>query len=175
MDLHISVSLIDLLALAWAGGRPAADLFIRDCKVAFDPSEEDPCFGRLTLELIKPCHFLDGKRCRDYPGRPIACALFPESRFVTGEVDLKAVVGEVLEGATPSAEGIVRLPLQRLEMLLWERFSRGGYIDEWKTKIERLDEAGLGPLEGVKRTIDQTASVTQGSPVGWLISLTGTN
>ena len=50
-------------------------------------------------------------------------------------------------------------------MLLWERFSRGGYIDEWKTKIERLDEAGLGPLEGVKRTIDQTASVTQGSPV----------
>jgi len=32
--------------------------------------------------LKKPCPFLDGKKCSIYPGRPIACALFPEYLFI---------------------------------------------------------------------------------------------
>jgi Fe-S-cluster containining protein len=64
-------------------GRRAFDLFKDHCKFGVDPlDEKDPWIGRLTVELRKPCAFLDGKRCGIYAGRPVACALFPEAFFI---------------------------------------------------------------------------------------------
>lgn len=47
-------------------------------------NEGEPWLGRISIELRKPCSFLDGKKCSIYPGRPIACALFPEYNFMVG-------------------------------------------------------------------------------------------
>ena len=81
--LHVSISLIDLVALSLTSGRRAMELFRRDVKIGFDPIHgSEPWIGRLCLELKKPCPFLDGKKCSLYRGRPIACALFPEYRFL---------------------------------------------------------------------------------------------
>jgi hypothetical protein len=81
--LHVSVSLVDLVALSLISGQRAAELFRRGIKIGFDPiHENEPWIGRLCLELRKPCPFLDGKECCIYRGRPIACALFPEYCFL---------------------------------------------------------------------------------------------
>jgi Fe-S-cluster containining protein len=70
-NLHISISLIDLVAISLVSGRKATDLFKRDIKIGFDPLQESEAWiGRVTLELKKPCHFLGGKECSIYPGRP---------------------------------------------------------------------------------------------------------
>jgi Fe-S-cluster containining protein len=82
-DLHISISLIDLIAFSLVSGQKASDLFRQYLKIGFDPLyEKEPWIGRISMELKKPCHFLDGKKCSIYPGRPIACTLFPESCFI---------------------------------------------------------------------------------------------
>lgn len=82
-NLHISISLIDLVAISLVSGRKATDLFKKVIKVGFDPLQESEAWiGRVTLELEKPCHFLDGKECSIYPGRPVVCALFPEYCFI---------------------------------------------------------------------------------------------
>jgi len=80
LDLHITISLVDLIAISMTSGRRASDLFKDHCKLGFDPlDEKEPWIGRLTVELRKPCSFLDGKKCGVYAGRPVACALFPEA------------------------------------------------------------------------------------------------
>ncbi len=85
-DLHISISLIDLLALSWASGRKVSEHFERDTKIGFDPiKDQEPWIGRISLELKMPCNFLNQKICSIYPGRPIACALFPEYSILTGK------------------------------------------------------------------------------------------
>lgn len=82
-DLHISISLIDLIAFSLVSGQKASDLFRQYLKIGFDPLyEKEPWIGRVSMELKKPCHFLEGKKCSIYPGRPIACALFPEVCFI---------------------------------------------------------------------------------------------
>jgi len=81
--LHVSVTLVDLVALSLASGQRAAELFKREIKIGFDPIDENhPWVGRVSLELKKPCRFLHGKECSVYPGRPMACALFPEYWFM---------------------------------------------------------------------------------------------
>ncbi len=83
--LHISISLVDLLAISSTSNQKASDLFKKDCKIGFDPIEEgEPWLGRISIELKKPCSFLDGKECSVYQGRPMACALFPEYSFMVG-------------------------------------------------------------------------------------------
>jgi Fe-S-cluster containining protein len=83
--LHISISLVDLLAISSNSNEKASDLFKKECKIGFDPIEEgEPWLGRIFIELKKPCSFLDGKVCSVYRGRPIACALFPEYSFMVG-------------------------------------------------------------------------------------------
>jgi Fe-S-cluster containining protein len=83
--LHISISLVDLLAISSASNQNAFSLFKKDCKIGFDPIEEgEPWLGQISIELKKPCPFLDEKKCSVYPGRPIACALFPEYSFFVG-------------------------------------------------------------------------------------------
>jgi len=82
-DLHISISLVDLIAFSSVSGQKASDLFNQYLKIGFDPlHEKDPWIGRISMELKKPCPFLEGKTCSIYPQRPIACALFPESCFI---------------------------------------------------------------------------------------------
>jgi len=82
-NLHVSVSLIDLIALSLTSGQSAAELLRKEVKIGFDPiHENEPWIGRLCLELKKPCPFLDGKKCSLYRGRPITCALFPEYHFL---------------------------------------------------------------------------------------------
>jgi Fe-S-cluster containining protein len=83
--LHISISLIDLIAVSIISGQKPSDLFKKDCKAGFDPIDErEPWVGRISIELKKPCPFLDEKACSVYPSRPTACALFPEYSFIEG-------------------------------------------------------------------------------------------
>jgi hypothetical protein len=71
--LHISISLVDLLAISSTLNQKAFDLFKRDCKIGFDPFEgQEPWLGRVSIELKKPCSFLDGKECSLYRGSPMA-------------------------------------------------------------------------------------------------------
>ena len=90
--LHITISLVDLIAVSMTSGRRTLDLFKDHCKLGFDPlDEKEPWIGRLSLELRKPCSLLDGKKCGVYAGRPVACALFPEAFFIVegGETALR--------------------------------------------------------------------------------------
>lgn len=116
-DLHICVTLVDLMALSLSSGRRVSDLFREACKIGFDPlSEEDPWVGRLSLELKKPCPFLVGKYCAHYSGRPIACALFPESFFVLhGPESLRA---KEFFQPFPCATSPCTIPPKRKEILL---------------------------------------------------------
>jgi len=213
-DLHISVSLVDLLAISWISGREVSDIYGEDCRIGFDPIEEDPWVGRLSLELKKPCHYLDGKICVVYAGRPIACALFPESRFLGGDletgvrsdlfrkfpclqkpcfisfqrretiqrllemsveegflsdfylfgispflVDLKNIAAEGLGGIVLSEKEVAKIPHHRMETLLLQRLSEGGYLSHWETKIEALAQEGFDVLGRMKKWTDPMAAV----------------
>jgi Fe-S-cluster containining protein len=206
-DLHISVSLVDLIAFSLVSGQKASDLFRQYLKIGFDPfSEKEPWIGRISLELKKPCHFLDGKKCSIYPGRPIAYALFPESCFIVENpeallkkdlfqnlpciqnlwfvsfqrretlqqlfemsvkeaflsdfylfglspflLDLKNVAEKGLEGVNISDKGKAKIPHHRIEEIILQRFFEGGYWNEWKSKIEKLDQTnGLDVLARMK-------------------------
>jgi Fe-S-cluster containining protein len=82
-SLHVSISLVDLVALSPVSGQKPTELLRRNVKIGFDPiHENEPWIGQVSLELKKPCHFLEGKECSIYPDRPIACALFPEYWFL---------------------------------------------------------------------------------------------
>jgi len=64
-NLHISISLVDLVALSLISGQRATELFGRNVKIGFDPiHENEPWIG------------------------PIACALFPEYCFVVEHPEL---------------------------------------------------------------------------------------
>ena len=85
-DLHVSISLVDLVSISWTSGEKVSYVFKRFCKLGFDPVRDgDPWLGRLSLELKKPCLFLKGKACAIYRGRPVSCALFPEAFFLSEE------------------------------------------------------------------------------------------
>ncbi len=82
-DLHIATSLVDLVAISDVSGQQVSEIFKNHCKIGFDPlGEAEAWVGRVTIELVKPCHFLEGGKCGVYPGRPIACALFPEAYLI---------------------------------------------------------------------------------------------
>lgn len=116
-DLHISVSLVDLIALSLSSGKRVSDLFRDDCQIGFDPlSEEDPWVGRLTIELKKPCPFLRKKDCAHYSGRPLACALFPEAFFVLHGPDW--LHGKEFFKAFPCVTRPCAIPPKRREILL---------------------------------------------------------
>jgi Fe-S-cluster containining protein len=82
-SLHVSISLVDLVAFSLISVRKPTDLFRRNVKIGFDPMDEnDPWIGQVSLELKEPCPFLGGKECSIYAGRPIVCFLFPEYGFM---------------------------------------------------------------------------------------------
>jgi len=80
--LHVSVSIVDLVAAALLTGIKASLLFRAHYKIGASPMKENPWIQRFVLELKKPCPFLTGKDCGIYGGRPITCALFPEAFFL---------------------------------------------------------------------------------------------
>ncbi len=61
--------------------RPS-DVFERFFDTGWSPDGETPWVGYFTLELRKPCGFLEGNWCRIYPTRPIGRAQFPEAWFI---------------------------------------------------------------------------------------------
>lgn len=87
-DLHISISLLDIVSISIVSYKKVVEIFENYIKIGFDPlNEKQPFIGRISLELKKPCNFLDKKYCNIYPGRPIACALFPEACFLSEDFD----------------------------------------------------------------------------------------
>jgi len=80
--LHVSVSIIDVVAASLLTGQMASDLFQSHYKIGGSPMDENPWIQRFVLELKKPCPFLAGKDCGIYSARPIDCALFPEALFL---------------------------------------------------------------------------------------------
>jgi Fe-S-cluster containining protein len=115
-DLHITISLVDLVAVSLVSKRRVSDLFNKVCKVGFDPlNEKDPWVGRISIELKKPCPFLDEKKCRVYSGRPIACALFPEAFFFS-DASAGALKKEIFR-KFPCVHSPVHISPLRKEML----------------------------------------------------------
>jgi hypothetical protein len=56
--LHISINLVDLVAISLISGRKAAELFREYVKIGFDPiHESEPWSGRISLELKKTMPF----------------------------------------------------------------------------------------------------------------------
>lgn len=210
-ELHISISIIDLVSISLVTDQKISDLFEKNIKIGFDPiNENEPFIGRITFELKKPCNFLDEKKCSVYPGRPIACALFPEALFISENIetyrskeffkdfpcvqvpfpispkrkealyklfdislkeaffsdfyifgispfilDLKNISDLVLKGISPLKDGRFKIINQHIEGLLFQKFLEGGYLSQWKEKLERLDKDDrLIYLEELKNRTD---------------------
>jgi hypothetical protein len=85
--------------------------------------------------------------------------LFGISPFV---LDLKSVAGEGLEGIHISEDGKAKIPHRRIEGLISRRLRGGGYLDEWKAKIEELDRVG-----GVNRLTQMSCWTDQMAAQGW--------
>ncbi len=81
--LHISATIIDVVAASLLTGQTPSNLFRSHFKIGTSPMDESPWFQRFGLELKKPCPFLAGKDCGIYGARPITCALFPEAFFLS--------------------------------------------------------------------------------------------
>ena len=164
-DLHISVSLVDLISMALISGRRVSDLFRIDCKPGFDPlADFGPWIGRVSVELKKPCHFLDGKLCDVYLGRPMACALFPEAHFLLGqqEVLLKTAIFQKF----PCLQQPCSMPPRRRDVLhqLLEMTSKEVFLSDFYLfgfspfVIDLKNVAGEG-LEGIHLSENEKANV----------------
>ena len=81
-ELHIPVTLMDLLLESLTLKAKPSEIYNRFYKTGWSPENEVPWVGRFTLELRKPCGFLEGRWCSIYPGRPIGCVQFPEAWFL---------------------------------------------------------------------------------------------
>jgi len=73
---------MDLLLESLTLKAKPSEIYSRFYKTGWSPENEVPWVGRFTLELQKPCAFLEGQWCRIYPGRPIGCVQFPEAWFL---------------------------------------------------------------------------------------------
>jgi len=86
--------------------------------------------------------------------------LFGLSPFV---IDLKNAAGEELERISASEDGKTTLPHHRIEEIIFQRLSQGGYLDDWGARIGKLDSAdGLEDLIQMKRSTDQIATASGG-------------
>jgi hypothetical protein len=86
---HISINLVDLVAISLISGRKAAELFREYVKIGFDPiHESEPWSGRISVELKKTMPFFRWKEMFRLYGRPITWALFPEYCFIVENPEL---------------------------------------------------------------------------------------
>jgi Fe-S-cluster containining protein len=150
--LHISISLVDLLAISSTSNQKASGLIKKDCKIGFDPIEEgEPWLGRISIELKKPCSFLYGKECSVYRGRPIACALFPEYSFMVGSQ--KDLLKREIFRNLPCIQNSCSIPSRRretlqklMEMSIQETFPSDFYlfgISPFVLDLKTMAGAGL--------------------------------
>lgn len=164
-QLHISISLVDLLAISSTSNQRAVDLFKKDCKIGFDPIEEgEPWLGRISIELKKPCSFLDAKECSVYRGRPIACALFPEYSFVA-ESQKDLLKREILRNF-PCIQNPCAIPLRRretlqklMEMSIQETFVSDFYLFGISPFVLDLKTMAGAGLDGIRISDDGKAKL----------------
>jgi hypothetical protein len=89
--------------------------------------------------------------------------LFGISPFL---IDIKNITGEGLEGVPFPKEKKTKIPHHRIETLASQRLSLGGYLDDWKTKMGKLDRAeGLRGLAGMKHFTDEMAVAVNENPL----------
>ena len=165
-DLHISISLIDLVAFSLVSGQKASDLFRQYLKIGFDPLyEKEPWIGRVSMELKKPCPFLDGKKCSTYPQRPIACALFPEACFIVERSE--ALLKKDLFQNFPCIQNLCLVSSQRketlqqlLEMSGKETFLSDFYLFRLSPFLLDLKSIAGKGLEGVDISEDGKAKIS---------------
>lgn len=81
-DLHVPVTLMDLLLQAVTLKARPSEIYARFYRIGWSPESEVPWVGCFTLELQKPCGFLEEPWCGIYPARPIGCAQFPEAWYL---------------------------------------------------------------------------------------------
>jgi len=90
--------------------------------------------------------------------------LFGLSPFV---IDLKNAVGEGLEGIPVSEDGKTTFPHHRIEEIISQKLSQGGYLDDWGARIGKLDSAdNLEDLIKMKRSTDQIATASGSLSLG---------
>lgn len=165
--LHVSVSLVDLLHISLVSGRKVFDLFVEDCKIGFDPLDEDePWVGRVGLELLKPCHFLVGKGCAIYPGRPMACALFPEAHSLLGKRE--TMLGKDIFRKYPCLQGPPSLSPRRREVveqlldMAWkETFLSDFYLFAISPLVIDLKNVAGESFDGVETSKGGKATIPQ--------------
>jgi Fe-S-cluster containining protein len=164
-DLHISVNLVDLVTASRASGRKISDLYKNDTKIGFDPvSEENTWIGRISLELKKPCHFLEEKRCRVYQGRPLACTLFPEYHFISNQHELllqKKIFQEFpcLKRPSPISNRREEVLHRVMEMSMKETFLSDFYLFEVSPLLLDLKNIIGEELEGIEAERDGKAKI----------------
>jgi len=164
-DLHISISLVDLMTISLITGKKSLDLFERDCKIGFDPMNDgEPWLGWISIELRKPCSFLDEKECSIYPGRPIACALFPEYNFMVENRD--SLLKKDIFREFPCIQNPCFIPPQRKKMLqkLLDMFRKEKFLSDFYLfgispfVLDLKSVAGEG-LEGIHISEDGMARI----------------
>ena len=161
--LHISISLVDLVAISSTSNEKASDLFKKDCKIGFDPIEEcEPWLGRISIELKKPCSFLKGKECSVYGGRPIACALFPEYSFMVGSRE-ELLKREIFRNF-PCIQNPCSIPSRRretlqklMEMSIQETFLSDFYLFGISPFVLDLKTMAGAGLDGISLSEDGKA------------------
>jgi len=164
-NLHVSISLVDLVGISLISGRRAMDLFNQDIKIGFDPIHENEAWiGRVSLELIKPCHFLDGKECSVYPGRPIACALFPEYSFMVGSRE--DLLRRDIFRNFPCIQNPCSIPSRRretlrklMEMSIKETFLSDFYLFGISPFVLDLKSTAREGLEGIRISKEGKAKI----------------
>ncbi len=89
-DVHIPVSLLDLLGAAGLRREPVSELYRRHYSLGLFIDDRTDWLRRVTLRLKKPCPFLEGDLCGIYPVRPLPCMLFPEYLVSRGTFEAEA-------------------------------------------------------------------------------------
>ncbi len=174
-DLHIATSLVDLVAISRVSGHWVSEVFKNHCKIGFDPlGEAGAWVGRVTIELVKPCHFLERGKCGVYPGRPIACALFPEAYLIV-EQHSRLLQKELFRKFPCLQNPCIVSPrrrqvLQRLwEMSYQETFLSDFYLFGMSPFLLDLKTIAGRGLEGIDLSNDGKARVPH-ERIEWMVS-----
>ena len=85
-ELLIKITVLDLISASLVTNLKPSEIYNRFCSLSLFSARtsipfQETYIRRLRIKLKMPCGFLKGKDCTIYPGRPIACALFPEDRY----------------------------------------------------------------------------------------------